>query len=188
MRNVILLEHTSLDGYLAGANGDMDWIHVDDEVWDCVHPVIDSADAVIWGRVTYQMMEGYWPTAADQPGASRHDIHHGMWLKNATKIVFSNSMTASSWANTRIVKGDPSDVVASLKRERGKNILLIGSASLARNFIQLGLIDEYRLTVNPVVLGAGTPLFPSVGSKAGLTLADVKALRSGVVALHYKKA
>jgi len=187
VRNVVLLEHVSLDGYLAGPKGEMDWIHVDDDVWDTVHPVIDDADAVIWGRVTYQMMAGYWPTAADQPDASRHDIHHGRWLRDATKIVFSNSLKASDWPNTRLVRGDPIPAVASLKREPGKNILLIGSVSLAQTFIRLGLIDQYRLTVNPVLLGAGAPLFPSGGSQVGLKLVEAKALQSGVVALHYER-
>jgi dihydrofolate reductase len=134
------------------------------------------------------MMEGYWPTAADKPDATRHDIHHGRWLRGARKIVFSSSLTESTWPNTHIVNGDPGDAVAALKREPGKDILLIGSASLAHSFIRLGLIDHYRLTVNPVMLGAGTPLFPGAGGKADLELVDVKALRSGVAALHYKSA
>jgi dihydrofolate reductase len=187
MRSVILMEHISLDGYVAGPNGEMDWIRVDDDVWACLHPVIDGADTVLWGRVTYEMMAGYWPTAADKPDATHHEIHHGRWLRDATKVVFSNSLTGSTWRNTRILKGDPSEAIAALKRERGKDILLIGSASLARSFIGLGLIDEYRLTANPVLLGAGMPLFPSAGSRAALRLAHVKALESGVVALHYEK-
>jgi dihydrofolate reductase len=187
VRHVILMEHISLDGYLAGPEGEMDWINVDDDVWDYVHPVIDGADVVVWGRVTYQMMEGYWPTAPDKPDATRHDIHHGRWLRDATKIVFSNSLTELTWPKTKVLKGDPGDAVASLKRERGKDILLIGSASLAHSFIRLGLIDQYRLTVNPVLLRGGTPLFPSEGGKADLKLVDVKALASGVVALHYQK-
>lgn len=186
MRKVILLEHTSLDGYLAGNDGDMEWIRVDDETWDYVHPVIDAADTVIWGRVTYQMMEGYWPTAADRPDATRHDVHHGRWLRDATKIVLSRSLTESSWPGTRILSGEPRDVVASLQREQGKNILVIGSASVARSFIRSGVIDEYRLTINPVLLGQGTPLFPSESSKADLKLVSSKVLASGVVALHYE--
>jgi len=101
VRKIILLEHLSLDGYLAGPKGEMDWIRVDDELWQHMHPIIDEADAVIWGRVTYQMMHGYWPTAADSPNASEHDKHHGRWVNAATKIVFSNSLQGSTWPNTR---------------------------------------------------------------------------------------
>jgi dihydrofolate reductase len=187
VRKIVLLEHISVDGFLAGRDGDMNWIHVDDEIWEHVHPVIDGADAVIWGRLTYEMMEAYWPTAADSPGATAHDIHHGRWLRDATKLVFSRSLTAVTWPNTRIVNGDPRDVVTSLKRERGKNVVLIGSASIARDFIRLGLIDEYRLTVNPVLLGQGTRLFPDLESTADLELVSSKPLASGVVALHYKR-
>jgi dihydrofolate reductase len=186
VRKVILLEHVSLDGYLAGPQGEMDWINTDDEVWHCVHPVLDSADTVIWGRVTYKMMEDYWPTAPDRPDATQHDIHHGLWLRNATKIVLSNSLTQSTWPNTRVLHGDPSDVIVSLKREAGKNIVLIGSASVARAFIGAGLIDEFRLTLNPVMLGGGKSLFPHEGAKADLKLVDSNALGSGVVALHYE--
>jgi dihydrofolate reductase len=187
VRKIILLEHVSLDGYLAGPKGAMDWIHVDDELWEHVHPVTDSADAVIWGRVTYQMMEGYWPTAADSPDASKHDIHHGRWVNAATKIVFSNSLAKTKWDNTRVVKGVGKTVTA-LKQEPGKNILLIGSASVARAFIAQGLIDEYRLTINPVILGGGTPLFPNEKVRANLKLVSSKSLASGVLAVHYEKA
>jgi dihydrofolate reductase len=182
-----LLEHVSFDGYLAGPKGEMDWIRVDDELWEHVHPLTDEADTVIWGRVTYQMMEGYWPTAADSPHASRHDIHHGRWVNAATKIVFSNSLAASSWPNTRLVKGVGKTVTA-LRKEPGKNMLLIGSASVVHSFIGLGLIDEYRLTVNPIVLGGGKPLFPREGTKADLRLVSSKALASGVLAVHYERA
>jgi dihydrofolate reductase len=187
VRKIILLEHVSLDGYLAGPKGEMDWIHVDDELWDHVHPLTDDADAVIWGRVTYHMMEHYWPTAADAPGASQHDIHHGRWVNAATKIVFSNSLAKTKWENTRVVKGVGKTVTA-LKQEPGKNILLIGSASVARAFIGLGLIDEYRLTINPVMLGGGAPLFPSERARRDLKLVSSKALASGVLAVHYERA
>jgi dihydrofolate reductase len=186
VRKIILLEHVSLDGFLAGPKGEMDWIHVDDELWQHVHPLTDEADAVIWGRHTYQMMKSYWPKAADLPGASQHDIHHGRWVNAATKIVFSNSLQKPDWANTRVVKG-VTPTVTALKQEPGKNILLIGSASVARSFISLGLIDEYRLTINPVLLGAGIALFPTEKSRANLKLVSSKALASGVLAVHYDK-
>jgi dihydrofolate reductase len=186
MRKIILLEHISLDGYMAGPKGEMDWIRVDDELWEHIHPLTDDADTVIWGRATYQMMEGYWPTAADAPGATSHDKHHGQWVNAATKIVFSNSLAKTSWANTRIVKG-VAKTISALKQEPGKNILVIGSASIARSFIAQGLVDELRLTINPVLLGGGTPLFPSEKARAGLQLVGSKALASGVLAVHYRK-
>jgi hypothetical protein len=92
MRKVILLEHDSLDGHLAGPQGEMDWINTDDEVWHYLHPLLDGADTVIWGLLTYKMMEEYWPTAPDRPDATQHDVHHGLWLRNAIKIVLSKSL------------------------------------------------------------------------------------------------
>ena len=93
MRRVILLEHVSLDGYLAGPEGEMDWINTDDDVWHYVHPVLDGVDTVIWGRVTYKMMEEYWPTAPDRPDATQHDV------------ALSKSLTQSTWPNTRVLHG-----------------------------------------------------------------------------------
>src|SRR5579872_5289902 len=87
MRRLVLLEHISLDGYLAGPNGDMDWISVDDELWDYVTPIIDAADTAVYGRTTYHIMQSYWPVAADMPDATPHDIHHSRWAKTATKLV-----------------------------------------------------------------------------------------------------
>src|SRR3989442_12779296 len=112
MRRLILLEHVSLDGYLAGPEGEMDWIRVDDEVWDHVHPVVDAADTAVWGRVTYEMMAGYWPTAADAPDATPHDVHHGRWLKGAAKLVFSRTLASAPWgasATATVVRDDPAD-------------------------------------------------------------------------------
>src|SRR5438105_15071532 len=98
MRRLVLLEHVSLDGYLAGPAGEMDWIRVDDEMWEHVHPIVDTADTAVWGRVTYEMMVGYWPTAPDAPNASAHDVHHGRWLNRATKIVFSRTLDSAPWS------------------------------------------------------------------------------------------
>jgi dihydrofolate reductase len=89
---LVLLEHISLDGYLAGPDGDMAWICVNDELWDYVTPLIDAADTVVYGRTTYQMMQSYWPTAASQPDATPHDLHHSEWTRTATKLVFSKTL------------------------------------------------------------------------------------------------
>ncbi len=188
MRKVALLEHISLDGFMAGANGEMDWIRVDEEIFDAVGRVTDAADTAIFGRTTYQMMQSYWPTAGEQPGASRHDVDHARWVNAATKLVFSRTLDQSDWANTVFVKDDIAGTIANMKEQAGKDMVLIGSVSLAREFIRLGLVDDYWINVNPVVLGGGMPLFPDVGARSNLKLVESTTFPSGVVGLHFEKA
>lgn len=190
MRKITMLEHVSLDGYLAGPRGEMDWISVGDEMWDFVDPLTDNADAAIFGRRTYEMMLSYWPTAGDGPNASAHDKNHSRWLNDATKVLVSSSTQDASWAgrdNVTVVRDDLAGRMQALKQQPGKGMLLIGSVSVARALIGEGLIDEYRLMLNPVVLGEGMPLYPDSGARQQLELVESKALSNGVVALTYVK-
>lgn len=186
MRKVILLEHTSLDGFVGGPNGEMDWIHVDDKMFDSVGKLTDDADVALYGRVTYQMMNSYWPTAADQPGATKHDIEHSNWYNSVTKIVFSRTMQHTNSNNTRVIHENIQEEIQKLKSQTGKNMLMIGSPGIAHTFMQLDLIDEYWIHVNPVVLGNGIPLFKDVQNRINLTLTDVKNYEGGVVGLRYE--
>jgi dihydrofolate reductase len=188
MRSVILLMHVSLDGFVAGPNGEMDWIRLDDALFDDVAAVADTADTALFGRVTYEMMAGYWPTAADAPNATRHDIDHARWVNHAAKYVFSRTLKTAEWQQSHIVRDNIPAAIAQLKRQPGKNLLMIGSASTAHTFMQLGLIDEYQLNINPVVLGGGTPLFADIQQQLNLQLIGAKTYDSGVVGLHYWKS
>jgi dihydrofolate reductase len=185
MRKVVLLEHISLDGYIGGTNGEMDWVKLCDEQWQRVTEISNTADAALYGRVTFQMMESYWPTAGEQPGASQHDKDHSNWLKDATKLVVSKTLTASDWKGTRFISGDASEAIAKIKQEPGKNIFLLGSPTLVRELDAHGLIDDYWLYLNPTALGSGLPIF---AGKTTLKLVESKALPTGVVELHYEKA
>lgn len=188
MRNVILLMHVSLDGFVARPNGDLDWVRFDDQLVDDVAALTATADTALFGRTTYQMMEGYWPTAAESPEATRHDIEHARWVNNAPKIVLSRSLEQVTWANSRIVRDNIPDEIARLKQQPGKHLLMIGSAATAHSFMQLGLIDEYRININPVVLGSGVPLFAGIQEPVNLSLVHAKTYDSGVVGLHYRKS
>jgi dihydrofolate reductase len=188
MRKLVLLEHVSLDGYLAGPDGDMSWIRVDDEVWEHVHPIVDAADTAVWGRVTYEMMAAYWPTAADAPDATAHAVHHGRWVNRATRLVFSRTLDAAPWGasgTATVVRADVAEAMPRLKAEPGGDMLIVGSASLARASIAQGLVDELWLNVNPVVLGGGARLFPEGGPTRPLRLIATRPMASGVVGLHY---
>ena len=188
MRNLILCMHTSLDGFVAGPAGEMDWIHVDEEMFDYTAKLTGEADTALYDRVTYQMMDSYWPTAADQPNASRHDIHHSRWYNSVEKVVISNTMGGNNIPNTRIIGGEHlKDQVKSLKGEAGKNILIFGSPTACHSLMQHDLIDEYWLFVNPILLGAGIPLFRNITDRVDLKPAESHMFSSGVVRLHYER-
>jgi dihydrofolate reductase len=185
MRKIVLLMHVSLDGFVAGLNGEMDWIKLDNELWDYVTSVTDAADTAVYGAITFRMMESYWPTAATQPGATAHDIDHARWVNNAHKLVVSKSIKSSNWADTEILHENIEKRMLELKHTSGKNLLMLGSPSLAQSFMEAGLIDELRLNVNPVVLGAGKPLFKDGAGRIDLKLEGRRPFASGVVGLHY---
>ncbi len=179
--------HVSVDGFVAGPNGEMDWIHVDDEIFDYAGYMTDDADTALYGRVTYQMMDNYWPTAADNPNASKHDIQHSTWYNSVEKVVFSKTLSESKLNNIRIISDDINDEIQKIKNRNGKNILMFGSATAAHSLMQYNLIHEYWLFVNPVLLGEGIPLFKNVNDKIALKLGEARAFASGVVGLNYKK-
>ncbi len=185
MRRLILFMHTTLDGFVAGPNGEMDWIKVGDEIFDYAAQRTQEADTALYGRVTYEMMQAYWPGAGQRPNASKHDIEHSSWYNAVTKVVISASMQGQLIPKTRIIGGDVAAEVAKLKQEPGKDILMLGSPGALQPLIANGLIDEYWLFVNPVLLGRGIPLFTETGRKADLALIRAQAFSSGVVCLHY---
>jgi dihydrofolate reductase len=177
--------HISLDGFVAGPNGEMDWIKVDDEIFDFVGKRINRSDTALYGRVTYEMMENYWPTAGDQPNASKHDIEHSKWYSKAKKIVLSKTMTEAGLTNTTVISNHLSDRINEIKQQEGEDILLFGSPAATHSLIQQGLIDGYWLFVNPVILGQGIPLFTDIKDKIQLKLLSTRPFTCGVTELNY---
>lgn len=187
MRHLIFFMHTSLDGFVAGPNGEMNWIHVDEAMFDFVATMTDKADTALYGRVTYEMMQGYWPTAGDQPDASKHDKEHSAWYKKVAKVVLSKTMSEKGLENTTVISEQLTDRINKIKQQDGKNILIFGSPSASHALLGLGLIDEFWLFVNPVLLGEGMPLFKEVNEITPLKLIETKTFSSGVIALHYER-
>lgn len=186
MRNIISFMHISLDGFVAGLNGEMDWIKLDEEVFDYISKRIDEGNTALYGRVTYQMMESYWPTAADQPGASKHDIDHSKWYAKAHKLVLSTSLKEADLINTTIIDAGLSESINKIKQQSGNDILVFGSPTATHSLIKLGLIDGYWLFVNPVILGVGIPLFADIKEKIKLKLLTSRQFKCGVTELNYK--
>ena len=187
MGKIVLFMHTTLDGFVAGPGGEMDWIHVDDEIFDFAGNNTDSADTALYGRVTYQMMEGYWPTAGDQPNASNHDIKHSNWYNSVTKVVLSKSLKGENLPNTKIISANLTTEIDKLKKGTTKDILIFGSPGAVHSLLAENLIDDFWLFVNPVLIGQGIPLFSNIKNRITLNLLSSHAFASGVVCLHYKR-
>jgi len=177
--------HISLDGFVAGPNGEMDWIKVDEEIFDYVGKRISASDTALYGRVTYDMMQNYWPTAADKPNASKHDIEHAAWYKKVNKVVLSKTMKGEGLTNTKIISDNLTNKINELKQQPGSEIALFGSPKATHALMQLGLLDGYWLFVNPILLGHGIPLFANVKEKTKLKLVNTKQFTSGVTELNY---
>jgi len=185
MRKLIAQIHISLDGIAAVPSGDLSWIHVDEEIFDDTLAMTNRADAAIYGRVTYGIMEGYWPTAASQPNATKHDKEHGAWYANVEKYVISNTLTLDK-PKTTVLRGDIAAQVSALKAMPGKDILLFGSPSTVQSLLRMNLVDELCLLVNPVLMGTGLHYFEEGGEQKRLHLIDSRVFNSGVTKLTYQ--
>ena len=177
--------HISLDGFVAGPNGEIDWVKVDEEIFNYVGKRISEGDTALYGRVTYQMMEAYWPTAADKPAATRHDIEHSKWYSKVHKVVLSKTMKDADLPNTTIISDNLTDRINEIKQQEGADILLFGSPTATHSLIQQNLIDGYWLFVNPIILGQGIPLFVDINDKIKLKLLTTRQFTSGVTELNY---
>jgi len=186
MAKLVSLMHVSLDGFMAGPNGEIDWIVFDKELNDYVVDIRQTADATVYGRVTYKTMENYWPTVLTDPNSPKDAMDYTQWIDKKLKVVVSTTLPSANWNNTKLIKTNVAEQISRLKKELKGELLLLGSATLHQSLLKMGLIDEFRLTVNPVVLGSGIPLFKNVQDKLRMELLDTKKFGSGVVALQYK--
>ncbi len=189
MRKVVSFVHVSLDGFVASTDEglhSLGWISISDDLFEYAEQRIQQTDTALYGRVTYQMMESYWPTAADKPNPTQHEIDHSRWYKNARKIVLSKTLPEKNHTNTKIISSHLSDEITKLKQGAGSEILMFGSPTATHALMAENLIDEYWLFVNPILLGRGIPLFKNIKDRTALTLVKSKIFASGVVCLHYE--
>jgi dihydrofolate reductase len=185
MRKIILWMSVSLDGYIEGPNREIDWHLVDDELHRHVNSELRPMGAFESGRVTYELMAEFWPTADDDPASTEPRVEFAQIWRDMPKIVFSRTLERADWNTTVIREVDPQQV-RDLKEQPGGDLVLSG-ADLAAAFLRHDLIDEYRLYVHPVVIGRGKPLFPRSDVKIDLRLAETRAFGNGVVLLHYRR-
>lgn len=186
MRKLIFAMHTSLDGFVAGPKGEMDWIKVDEEIFDFVGTLTGQADTALYGRVTYEMMQAYWPEAGMEPNASKHDKEHSAWYNKVPKVVLSTTISEKGLANTRVIGDQLAENINKIKEEEGKDILIFGSPTASHSLLREGLVDAFWLFVNPVLLAQGIPLFKDTPERIKLNLIETKMFSNGVIALHYE--
>jgi dihydrofolate reductase len=182
MRKILAFENVTLDGYMAGPNGEIDWAIRDEEVSEYSKEGNESTDTFLFGRVTYDMMASFWPTPM---GKSANPVFADA-LNSAHKIVFSTTLEKAHWQNTEVAQEISKEEILKLKQLPGKNMMIFGSGSLVEQLTKLGLIDEYQLMINPVVLGKGIPLFKNITDRLNLTLLQTRTFKSGLVLLQYQ--
>jgi dihydrofolate reductase len=182
MRKLSVFNLVTLDGYISGEAGDISWHRVDKEFQKYAEKNSNSGNTLLFGRVTYEMMASYWPST----NALKDDPVVAQGMNRSPKIVFSRRLKNAEWANTRLVKGDLLGEVRKLKKQSGKGLTIIGSGSIVAQLAQAGLIDEYQLLLNPVILGKGRTMFEGVEGKPTLKLTSTRTFGNGNVLLCYE--
>ncbi|BCG61597.1 dihydrofolate reductase family protein [Paenibacillus sp. URB8-2] len=184
MRKVVVFNNLSIDGYYAGLGGEIDWFIHDPEVDKAAHEMMNP-DTVLFGRVTYQMFESYWPHVANNPNAPEGARMMAQELNQMTKVVFSTTLQEVNWENSRLLSGNLAEEVRRLKEGEGPDITIFGSGTIVQQLANEGLIDEYLLVLTPVVIGNGKPLFQDA-TQMKLELLETRSFSSGIVLLHYR--
>ncbi len=187
MRKVILSMQLTLDGFIEGPNGEMDWlIYDDDGQWKDLFEMLRSVDTFLLGRAMYPGYADYWRATLANPSAPKNEMEYARLAEKTSHIVFSRTLEKADWKNTRIARGNIQEEISNLKQQPGKDMVVWGGASFASSLINQGLVDEYRLLVNPVLLGKGKSLFKDVSEKHQLNLVETKTFKSGIVVLRYR--
>ena len=171
----------TLDGFFEGPNQDINWHRVDEEFNEFAIQQLNEIGTLLFGRITYEMMSSYWPTDL----AISDDPEVAGLMNRLPKVVFSKTLNAAEWTNTKLIKENIVDEVLKLKQQTGKDIAIFGSSNLAVALAEGGLIDEYRMIVNPVFLGQGTPLLKGIKEKLNLKLLSTRTFTNGNVLLIY---
>jgi dihydrofolate reductase len=180
VRKVIVSNVASLDGFFETLDKKLDWFVPDEEFFAYAGEMLRAADTLLFGRTTYELMANYWPTAPSDKIADK--------MNNLPKLVFSRTLQKVEWNNSRLAKSGPQEEVSKLKNQSGKDLVVLGSVTVASALLQAGLVDEYRIILQPVLIGRGNALFKDMTEGIQLKLISAKAFGSGVVLLSYQRA
>ncbi len=186
MRRLILDTIISLDGYYTSPKNEIDWFKFDRDEVEWSKEINRRVDAMLYGKTTYEEFSQFWPQA--KPSPNGFDSETIAQLNGQPKIVFSRTIKDTPWKPAVVIREDPTTAVARLKRESGKDMVVVGSGTLVSALVRGGLVDEYRVRVRPIILGAGKSIFVDREARHPLKLVTAKAFGNGVVALHYEPA
>jgi dihydrofolate reductase len=181
----------TLDGFSTGPNDEMDYLPPfnDENMWKDLHEEmwknLEFADTAILGRKTYQIWEKYWPAAAKNPQSTENDKKFSRYADETKKIVISSTLNNLEWKNSMLINGNIAEEIKKLKQQPGKNMIVVGGATVAQTFAKLGLIDEYQIVIHPVILGKGKLLLKDLDFRQKLKLIGTKMFNSGAVELSY---
>src|SRR5579863_3553175 len=185
MRKIFLFMMVSLDGYFEGPGHDLSWHHVDEEFNEFAQVQMKEAETILFGRRTYQLMESYWPSKA----GLEDDPEVAQLMNNTPKVVVSHSLEniteTKVWKHVRLINDNVEDQIKRLKNEKGGDIILLASSNLCVSLLELGLLDEVRIMINPIVIGKGTPLFQGLKNKVSFNLQKTRNFRNGNILLTY---
>lgn len=192
MRKISSLMHMTLDGFVAGPNGEMNFFNLDPDMYKEVMDHMKNVDTAIYGRVVYYMMKNYWPTLLTKENASKENVdelsvNHAKWVEDVRKVVFSKTIDSNKeelWNNTVQIKENIKEEITKMKNEEGKEMMIFGSPSIVQEFMRLDLLDEFRIYLNPIIVGKGIPMFKDV-DMTKLVLKDSFVYKSGVTKLIY---
>src|SRR5215469_1758146 len=187
MRRIVVFNNVTVDGYFAAANGEIQWAqrNAQDEEYNAfVAGNANGEGQLLFGRITYQMMASFWPT----PMAMEQLPTIAKGMNRMPKVVFSRTLKEATWNNTKLLTGDLVEEVRRMKNEAGPDMAILGSGSIVSQLARTGLIDEFQVMVNPVILGGGRTMFDDVGKKVNLKLETTRAFRNGNVLLNYVPA
>ncbi|PUZ28662.1 dihydrofolate reductase [Chitinophaga parva] len=192
MRKLIMKMSMSIDGFVAGPNGEHDWVFRNSDeqsrAWSAAS--FNEAGIIIMGRKSFESMAPYWPTATGPFAAPMNTIPKALFTQKGFKGMPNTAGTpaGASWAEARIFHGDLVEGIRELKQEEGKPIIAIGGAGFVRNLIETGLIDEYQLAIHPIMFGAGLPVFTGLSKPLDLKLVDARTFPGGIIANTYRPA
>ncbi len=187
MRRLVVFNNVTLDGYFTGISGDFSWAHAgsdDAEFQKFIEENARGGGELLLGRITYELMASYWPT----PMAAKNDPIVAERMNNLPKIAFSRTLKSASWSNTKLVTDDIAAEVRKMKQQPGPGMAILGSGSIVAQLAPQGLIDEYQIVVNPVVLGKGRTMFDGIKGRLDLKLIRTRTFRNGKVFLCYEPA
>jgi len=187
MRKIKLQMQLSVDGFVAGMNGEQDWMQWNwgEDIKQYVANLTDSIDTILMGRVLYEGMSSYWPNVEANSQSANEDVLFARTMNNLKKIVFSRSLEIVTWNNARLEKGDLLQSIRRLKQQSGKDIIVYGGVQFVSSLIQEKLIDEFHLFINPVLLGKGLTIFSNITQQQPLKLSNSQSFDCGIVLQSY---